>query len=239
MHFTAGGRWQEVSFDSVPEAPRHKSVCPEVVNQGWFNVGGTNNLEEEMVLSVSPPGLMDLPSRNFPGLMCGSSDTRNVAPGCTVLLCPNRRVTCPEIPCGGICPVVGYVNVDAPLGSTERCETGYCGIRYWEAGKILTAPPPWAEIMQPDLPDDILENDYLVANPLFPEHGEKLPVVITTPSKVKINPGDCEHYRNSRWDVSIWQHVYDLEEMFTYPAYPMKIPIDDYWDGIEEEMRER
>ena len=239
MHFTAGGRWQEVDFDSVPDAPRHQSICPGVVNQGWFNVGGTNRLEEELVLSVSPPGLMDLPSRNFPGLMCEGQYTRDVNPGCTVLLCPNRRVTCPEIPCEGFCPVVGPVNVDAPLGSTERCEEGDCGIRYWEAGKILTAPPPWAEIMQPNLHPNYLENDYLVANPLFPEFDEKLPVVITTPSRVRLEPSDCDWYEDSRWDVSIWQHVYDLEEMFTYPGYPMKIPIDDYWDGIEAEMGQR
>jgi len=238
MHFSSTGeRWRdEVFFDSLPD--EYNSVCGEVVNPGWFNVGGTNRLEEEMVHSVSPPGLMSLPSRNFTGLMCGQQ-YRNVNPGCMLLLCENNPVRCPPLLCPDGCPIVGTVNVDAPLGSTERCERGDCGIRYWEAGKILTSPPPWVEIMQPDLDPYYLENDYLVANPVFPELGEQLPVVITTPSRVRIDPSDCEHYLNSRWDISIWQHVYDLEEMFTYPDYPEKKTIDEHWEEIEEEMRQR
>ena len=238
MHFSAGGEyWQEIPFDARPDLPRHQSICGDVVNPGYFNVGGTNTLEEEMTHSVSPPGLMKLPDRNFPGLMCNSPDTRyiDLSANETVLLCP-KSVYCPPECLEIGCDYKTAMFVDAPLGSTEICRKGDCGIRYWEAGKILTAPPTWANDMYPDVKPQYIENDYLVGKPA-PDDAEMLPVVITTPCAARKG---CTIYEGlCHWDISIWQHVYDLEQMFTYPEYETKKWETPYWEEVEQELKDR
>ncbi len=236
MHFGITARpniYQErpskLEFDSL-----EKSRCPGVVNGGEFNVSGSNWLQEEMTDSVSPPGLMALGSRNYTGMICGAQPRTkeiNLSTNESFLLCPRGNINCTCLYCPP--PIYTVFLVDAPLGSGEICNTSDCAIRYWEAGRILTNPPlenvlPDEYKLYPDaLPDFLKENDYIVEDP----------VILTTPCRAKI--GCQEYYGPCIWDISIWQHVYEIEQIFTYPDYEEKKELEEYWEEVEKELKRR
>ncbi len=231
MHFAiqkANVHTEDLKFDSL-----EKSICPHVVNGGQFNVRASNLLQEDLTLSVSPPGLMAFGDRDYTGMICGSSRAHRIDLNAneSFLLCPKGSVACPCLSCPP--PIQTIFLMDAPLGSGEICKgnASDCATRYWEAGRILTNPPiPDMEeykLYPEALGDYERENDYIVDDP----------IILTTPCVARIG---CLIYEGPCiWDVSIWQHVYDLEQIFTYPGYEQKKEKDVYWEEVERELKRR
>lgn len=200
------------------------SICPSVVNDGKFNVTPTNVLEEDMVVSFIPPNSMELPQRKYTGGICGSDRVRWLDL-CDLFWLSQKPPLC-TLPAG--CPPWGCESrpfwVDAVLGSGEKCHVGECGVRYWEAARILTAPPSRARNLYPVwLNANQIENDFIVDDP----------VIITSPCFAILGgyyAGPC------LWDLSTWQHVYSMEQIFTYPGYYGTMSEDEYWLGVADEI---
>lgn len=200
------------------------SICPGVVNDGKFNVTPTNVLEEDMVVSFVPPNSMNLPQRKYTGGICGSDRVRWLDL-CDLFWLSKKPPQC-TVSAG--CPPEGCESkpfwVDAVLGSGEKCHVGECGVRYWEAARILTAPPHRARNLYPVwLSGGQIENDFIVDDP----------VIITSPCFAILGgyyAGPC------LWDLSTWQHVYSMEQIFTYPGYYGTMSEDEYWSGVADEI---
>jgi hypothetical protein len=97
-----------------------------------------------------------------------------------------------------------------------------------EAGRLLTSPPTLTEELYPSsLTKEEKQGDYIVDDP----------VLLTTPCYVRVDCKLC--LTKCIWDLSMWQHLYDLEKVFTYPGHKKVMEFDEYWDGVEDEIRIR
>ncbi len=234
MHYETLGQTAKVEFESF-----EKSLCPDVVNKGEFNVKATNKVQRDITGSVTPPGIMELKGRDVAARLC-REDVRTIHldENESYLLCNEGfwdKVKCGDLDYGVIeikppeeCEGFEGVIIDATLGSGEKCNEGDCGIRYMESGRLLTAPPIWTGDLYPDsLTKEEKEGDYIVDDP----------VLLTTPCYVRMDCALCAS--KCIWDLSMWQHIYELEKTFTYPGHEKAYDFDEYWDGVEDEIRLR
>lgn len=232
MHYDAASSLHEIPFDVHPE---EESKCPDVVNPGEFNVKGSNNLQKELTDSFSPPGLMELGDRKVSADLCREDRVIELDEDESFLLCNEGffQVLQGAIAAGtslafeDSCDGIGDVIIDAPLGSGEVCNEDDCSIRYSEAGRILTSPPTWTEDLYPSISADEKRNDYIVDDP----------VILTTPCYLRVEGQVCP--TRCRWDISMWQHLFKLEKMYTYPGYENAMDEDFYWKAVEEEIKYR
>ncbi len=233
MHYETLGEIDEVEFDVHPD---EQSYCPDVVNDGRFNVRGSNQLQKDLTDIFSPPGLMALGDRDVSVDLC-RADVRTIHmdEDETFLLC--RESLLQKFWCGIIntfsanddaCDDVHGIVVDAPLGSGEICNEEDCSIRYTEAARIISSPPIWTKDLYPEgLSDDERKNDYIVDDP----------VIIRTPCKVRVDCAIC--LTDCFWDISIWQNHFDLEKTYTYPGFRNAMDEDEYWEEVEAELKFR
>jgi len=228
MHYEAAGSLNEIPFDVHPE---EKSLCPEVVNAGEFNVKGSNNLQKELTDSYTPPGLMELGDREISVDLCREDRVIKLDEDESFLLCNEGFLD--VIRCGARfslrnnCDGIGDLVIDAPLGSGEICNEDDCSIRYSEAARILSSPPTWTKDMYPSISREEKENDYIVDDP----------VIVTTPCYVRVDCQVCP--TRCIWDISMWQHIFKLEKMYTYPGYENAMDEDSYWEAVEDELKYR
>ncbi len=231
MHFGVMGNVSKVDFDSQEE-----SKCPDVVNRGEFNVKNTNVLQDDLTRTFTPPGVMALGDRDYSGRLCREENRKiELTKDESFLLCSEgvldilKNFFCERLPtfkdkCDGLEGIV----IDAPLGSGEVCNEEDCGIRYWEASRINSSPPTYTRDLYPAfLEDSEKEDDYIVDDL----------VVLTTPCKVRVDCKLCE--TKCYWDISVWQHIYDLEQSFTYPGFENRMKEDEYWQKVEVELKKR
>lgn len=231
MHYDAAGTTTEVDFDTYPG---EKSLCPEVVNDGRFNVKGSNQIQDDLTRSFTPPGTMDLADRDVPANIC-RDDVRTIHlnEDESFLLCSEgfwSALGCSVIDTirGPDCEDIMGVVVDGPHGSGEICNEEDCTIRYHEAGRILTSPPSHTRELYPQsISAQDKEDDYIVDDP----------VIITTPCKVRVGCRVC--LTKCLWDISTWNHIYELEQSFTYPGFRNTMSADDYWWFVENEIKVR
>jgi hypothetical protein len=118
--------------------------------------------------------------------------------------------------------------IDAPLGSGEKCNSEDCAIRYAETARLAISAPHNADELYPaSLTDEERKKDNIVDDP----------VIITTPCKVRIDCKICE--TKCIWDLSMWQHILQIEQSFTYPGYENTKDEDTYWAEVEAEIKRR
>lgn len=233
MHYETVGVITEVEFDTFPG---EKSLCPQVVNDGRFNVKGSNNVQIDATGMVTAPSMVQdgLGDRDVAARLC-REDVRTIRlnEDESFLLCSEgfwAGLGCDIIETlkGPSCEDIYGVVIDAPLGSGEVCNENDCSIRYKEAGRLLTSPPPWADKLYPGaLSGSEREKDYIIDDP----------VILETPCKVRIECKVC--LTKCIWDISIWQHIYDLEKTYTYPGFKNAMSEDQYWKGVEDEIKIR
>ena len=231
MHYEAVGTITEVDFDTYPG---EKSLCPEVVNDGRFNVKGSNYIQDDLTKSLTPPGVMALGDRDVPADLC-RDDVRQIHlnEDESFLLCSEgfwAGLGCSVIDTirGPDCDDIMGIVVDGPLGSGEVCNEPDCTVRYTEAGRILTSPPSYTRHLYPQsLSGQQKEDDYIVDDP----------VILTTPCKVRVGCRVC--LTKCIWDISVWNHHYELEKFFTYPGFRNAMEPDEYWSGVEDEIKIR
>jgi len=228
MHFGVVGNLSKVDFHST-----HKSDCPEVVNRGEFNVKNSNVLQDDLTRLATPPGLMSLGDRDYSGRLCREPTRQyDFTEDESDLLCTEgvltriRNFFCENLPtfrdrCDGLEGIV----IDAPLGSTEVCNEEDCSIRYWESARLITSPPTDTQNMYPAFLSDSEKREDFMVDDL---------VVFTTPCKVRVDCKICE--TKCYWDVSIWQHIFATEEVYSTPDED-NWDNDDWWDSIVEQIR--
>ena len=228
MHYESAGALNEVPFDVHPE---EESLCPDVVNAGEFNVKGSNNLQKELTDSYTPPDLMELGDRKISADLCREDRVIELDEDESFLLCNEgflQVLQCgPQFSFRDNCDGIGDLVIDAPLGSGEVCNEDDCSVRYSEAARILSSPPTWTKEMYPSISGEEKENDYIVDDP----------VIITTPCYVRVDCQVCP--TRCIWDISMWQHLFQLEKMYTYPGYENAMDEDFYWKAVEEEIKYR
>ncbi len=230
MHYDAAGTLTEVDFDTYPG---EESLCPEVVNDGRFNVKGSNQIQDDLTRSFTPPGVMALADRDVPANIC-RDDVRTIHlnEDESFLLCSEGfwagwGCSIIETFRGPDCDDIMGIVIDGPHGSGEICNEEDCSIRYHEGGRILTSPPSETRDLYPDISAQDKEDDYIVDDP----------VIITTPCKVRVGCKIC--LTKCLWDVSTWNHVYELEKTYTYPGFPNAMNPNEYWRGVEDEIKVR
>jgi|GEM_PF-2006881 len=249
MHAQSSGSFDSEGVGRVPmdTAEDDMSVCPHVVNDGRFNVEKSNELGKRGVESVTPPGLLDgLNERRENTEFCQNPPERVIRlskdesfPLCKPSMFERILGTLTSALPGVSLDVrifrfeesedyaekkVAFkgVLIDAPLGSASACETDACGIRYTEAGRLLGSPPTMTEDMS--LPGS--EDDYVVNDPIY----------LTTPCEVRVDDDELIE-TECYWDLSAWQHLFALEETFTYPGHENKYSEEEYWWLVEMELR--
>lgn len=235
MHYEAAGVLNEIPYDVHPE---EKSLCPDILNPGHFNVKGSNNLEKELTDTISPPGLMTLGNRSLPVNLCEEPFFReDFDEDDTFLLCNEGFFDILKCTFQNIlrfrdtCPEIGGVFVDATLGSGQICNEEDCSSRYWEAGRELASPPTWMEqIHHPSMTKEEKENDYSSNHP-------DETVIFTTPCYLRI---DCEICTTKCfWDVSMLKHIFEQESKYTYPGFKNAPEVEDYLRAIVDEIKYR
>ncbi len=235
--------YSKIPFDLHVEA--EQSVCPEVVNDGRFNVVKSNDIGRDLSYQVTPPGHMDFEEKRENTEFCNESPKNiiELSKENSVLLCTEsfwNKVfhtfkgvfTSPITDEEG--NLIGKnktwnlegILIDAPFGSANECNEESCSIRYLEAARLRTSAPHHADKLYPSfVPPEERDEDYLVADPFF----------LTTPCQVRVD----HRLHNTRcyWDLSAWQHHFKLEEVFTYPGFEHKMEEEDYWAAVEAELK--
>jgi hypothetical protein len=246
MHAKASGEadgYVKFSFDVDFEA--EKSVCPEVVNDGRFNVVKSNDIGKDLAYQVTPPELMDFTQKRENEEFCHEIPKKVIEldKENSFLLCNESFLdkffnfwkgiwTTPRYNDDG--NIIGHkkgwnisgILVDAQFGSVNECNEESCSIRYLEAARLMTSPPNYTDNMYPSfVPPEDRDEDYLVSDPVF----------LTTPCKIRVD--HQLHDTKCYWDLSAWQHHFKLEETFTYPGFKNKIDEENYWKAVEAELK--
>jgi hypothetical protein len=243
MHFSVAEIEEEpgkAGFDS-----EEHSLCPEVVNSGEFNVKKSNVVADDLTRSITPPGLMELGNREETGFCTDFNQTDSIELGMeeVEVMCTESTwqkfwrnfVASFKVDSENDTAEEGYeiqgIKMDAPLGSAESCNEEDCTIRYLEAGRLKSSPPTISASLYPASVSENLEEygtkDYIVSD-------FKL---LTTPCKIRVD----SEIKDTKcfWDLSAWQHLFKLEEIFTYPGFENKYPEELYWQAVEMELKGR
>lgn len=231
FHLKAAGSMGETDFDTYPG---ERSLCQGDINDGRFNVKGSNQIQENYTGTFANPFLVQkgLGNRDVSARLCDDPSYEiHLNEDESFLLCSESfwdAVGCDAIETftGPSCEDIQGIVIDAPHGSGEICNEEDCAIRSKEGARMITSPPS-VDLAPSSLTSEEKKLDYIVDDP----------VILTTPCKVRVGCKVC--LTKCIWDISIWQHVYELEKNYTYPGFKNTIPFQEYWKGVEDEIKIR
>jgi hypothetical protein len=113
--------------------------------------------------------------------------------------------------------------VDAPFGSSKGCNEEDCSTRYTEAGQLIATPPSESQSIIPAYAKN--SEDYVVNDSK----------ILTTTCVAMINGSQMVETK-CLWDISVWQHMYQIEAGFDQPGDPNFIDNAEYWKRVEKEI---